>query len=298
MAVSQIGMIIRMRRKELGLSQEDLADGICAVTTLSRIENGERMPTQNHLEILLQRIGYSDMMLQSYVDESDFLAHELKFKIRQARIAKDRTTAEQLAEQLEALMKKPTNLDRQFMLLHKLLLYPERYTNEERLQELENALRLTHPNYQRGKIPFLLSYEEIILMNNIANTHAMLGNRETAIRLLYQIYDYYGSHMVNMEEILRTAPIILYNLSKYLGLENRYEECIRICDKGILLAQKTGRSQFFATTLFNKAWALLKRNSLGDADEARILLTKSYHVADAFEEKDFAAYCKKFMEGI
>ena len=89
MAISQIGAVIRRRRVELGLSQEDLADGVCSVTTLSRIENGERMPTQNHLEILLQRIGYSDMMVQSYLSEEDFLAHDLKFKIRQAFIEND-----------------------------------------------------------------------------------------------------------------------------------------------------------------------------------------------------------------
>ena len=103
MAISQIGMIIRRRRMELGLSQEDLADGICAVTTLSRIENGERMPTQTHLEILLQRIGYSDMMLQSYVDEEDFVAHEMKFKIREAYIENDATKAQELLQQFLCL---------------------------------------------------------------------------------------------------------------------------------------------------------------------------------------------------
>ena len=57
MAVFQLGPIIRNRRTELGLSQEDLADGICSVPTLSRIENGERMPTKNHFEMLMQRLG-------------------------------------------------------------------------------------------------------------------------------------------------------------------------------------------------------------------------------------------------
>ena len=43
MAVFQLGPILKARREALGLSQEDLADGICAVPTLSRIENGERI---------------------------------------------------------------------------------------------------------------------------------------------------------------------------------------------------------------------------------------------------------------
>ncbi len=296
MAISQIGMIIRRRRMELGLSQEDLADGICAVTTLSRIENGERMPTQNHLEILLQRIGYSDMMLQSYVDEADFVAHELKFKIRQAYIEKDATKAQELLQQFKALVAKPTAIDEQFILLYGVLLYPQRYSKEEMLQELENAICLTCPGYKHGDFPFVLSYEEIILLNNIAISTADCGNRKEAIDILYGIAGYYDTHMVNAEESLRTETMTLYNLSKYLGLENRYDECITICERAIQCSQKTGRCLFFAQTLYNNAWALVKRNHVGDFDKAKELANYALNVAIALGLKPFAAHCRKFIE--
>ena len=296
MAISQIGMIIRRRRMELGLSQEDLADGICAVTTLSRIENGERMPTQNHLEILLQRIGYSDMMIQSYVDESDFVAHEMKFKIRQAYIEKDATKAQELLQQFKALVAKPSAIDEQFIRLHDVILYPQKYSKEERLQELEDAICLTHPRYKCGHFPFLLSYEEIVLLNNIALSHAHCGRRKETIDILYSIVDYYDTHMVNAEEALRTEPMTLYNLSKYLGLENRFDECIRICDRGIQLAQKTGRCQIFPQTLYNKAWALVKRNRPEDFEEAKELANYALNVANALGYVPFAAHCQMFIE--
>ncbi len=296
MAISQIGMIIRRRRMELGLSQEDLADGICAVTTLSRIENGERMPTQNHLEILLQRIGYSDMMLQSYVDESDFVAHEMKFKIRQAYIENDATKAQELLQQFEALVTKPSAVDEQFIMLHNVLLYPQRYSKEERLQEMEKAICLTYPKYKHGHFPFLLSYEEIVLLNNIAISQARSGRRKEAIDILYSIVDYYDTHIVNAEEALRTQVMTFYNLSKYLGMENRFEECIAICESGITLAQKTGRCQAFAQTLYNKAWALVKRGRKEDIDEAKKLAKHALNVADAMGYADFAAHCNAFIE--
>ena len=293
MAISRIGMIIKRRRMELGLSQEDLADGICAVTTLSRIENGERMPTQNHLEILLQRIGYSDMMIQSYVDESDFVIYELKFRIKQAYVEKDATKARELLQQLEALVAKPSKVDEQFILLQRIWLYPEQYTNEERLRELERAIRLTQPNYNKGKVPYLMSYVEILLMNNIANTLAKCGHRKDGIDLLYKIVDYYDTHIVNFEEALRTETMILYNLSKMLGLENRYDECITICDRGIQIAQRTGRSQCFGLTLYNKAWALAKRNFPGDKDEARATLQRALCAAVAFQSNYLEENCRK-----
>lgn len=52
MPIFQFGFMIKHRREELGYTQEDLADGICSVPTLSRIENGERMPTREHFEML------------------------------------------------------------------------------------------------------------------------------------------------------------------------------------------------------------------------------------------------------
>ena len=281
---------------ELGLTQEDLADGICAVTTLSRIENGERMPTQNHLEILLQRIGYSDMMLQSYVDEADFIAHELKFKIRQAYIEKDATKARELLQQFEALVAKPSKVDEQFILLQKIWLYPERYTKENRLQELERAIRLTHPNYKQGSVPFLLSYEEIVLLNNIAIHQALHGNRKDAIDILYGIVQYCDTHIVNIEETLRTEPMILYNLSKTLGLENRFNECISVCEKGITLAQKTGRSQYLAQTLYNKAWAYVKRGYIGDFEKAAELAHSAKNAAELLNDGPFVEHCQRFIQ--
>lgn len=296
MAISQIGTIIKRRRVELSLSQEDLSDGICAVTTLSRIENGERMPTQSHLEFLLQRLGYSDMMFHTYMDESDFCAHELKFKIRQAYIENDVPAARELLLQFEALVIKPSQIDEQFILLHKLLLYSERYADEERLRELERAIRLTHPKYKQGHVPYLLSYEEIILLNNIASTQTKCGNRKEAIDLLYGIVDYYDTHMVNMEEKLRTAPMTFYNLSKYLGLENRYDECINICERGIQLAQRTGRSQFFAQTLYNKAWVYVTRGNPEDIPAAKELVQKVIYLADAFGNEVLKAHCERFAQ--
>lgn len=74
MAVFQLGTVIKNRREELGITQEDLADGICSVPTLSRIENGERMPTKDHFEMFMQRLGYSAMSL-------DFLRTNRTFRL-------------------------------------------------------------------------------------------------------------------------------------------------------------------------------------------------------------------------
>lgn len=117
MAFYKFGIIIKQRREELGYTQEDLAEGICSVVSLSRIENGERMPTKNHTEMLLQRLGLSDAILYSYADENTLYLHELKFKIRQAVIFRNYDEAAELLEEYKSRADTKSPIEQQFIIL-------------------------------------------------------------------------------------------------------------------------------------------------------------------------------------
>ncbi|WP_052329671.1 helix-turn-helix domain-containing protein [Thermicanus aegyptius] len=53
----QIGRLILRRRKELHLTQDALAVGICSTSYLSKIENGQVTPHTEVLSALLKRLG-------------------------------------------------------------------------------------------------------------------------------------------------------------------------------------------------------------------------------------------------
>lgn len=296
MAVFQLGPILKARREELGLSQEDLADGICAVPTLSRIENGERMPTKNHFEMLMQRLGYSAMSMDFFTDKRDFLIHELKFKTRLAYMVKNYSLARHRLDELEQVLDKPTQIDRQFVLLYQILLKKNQVSNTEKLKQLEIAIQLTCPKYKCNYIPRVLSYEEIILLNNIAICYDTLGDRSHAISILTALKEYYDHHVVSEEEALRTQPMILYNLSKFLGLSGQYDECIEICDLGIRIARATGRCPLLAKTLYNRAWALIQRNHIGDWENAETSLKQAYLFSKVMENNQNADFIRNFCE--
>lgn len=296
MSVFQLGPILKARREELGLSQEDLADGICAVPTLSRIENGERMPTKNHFEMLMQRLGYSAMSLDFFTDKKDFLIYELKFKTRQAYVAKNLPLAKKFLDKLEKTLEKPTKIDEQFILLHHVLLNLHQFSNSEKLKQLEIAIQLTCPKYKDGNIPQVLSYDEIILLNNIAICCDTLGDRTRAISILTILKEYYDHHVISEEEALRTQPMVLYNLSKFLGLSGRYDECIEICDQGIRLARMTGRCPLLGETLFNRAWAYIQRNRVGDKEIAERTLKHAIYFSCAMEKQQIVETMQNFYE--
>lgn len=279
MAISPLGTIIRNRREELGLTQEDLADGVCSVPTLSRIENGERMPLTNIYEMLMQRLGYSAISLDYFTTKREFDQYELRFKIRQAYIIGNLQLSKEYFSRYIELANENAAIEQQFCMLYAILLYEENYTNSQKLVQFENALKLTWRSYGCSRSPRVLSYEEIILLNNIAICYATLGNRNHAISILSMVSDYYLGHTISSDEALRTQPMILYNLSKYLGQNGDYSKCIEVCNVGIRIARETSRCHVLHLTLLNQAWALIQRNGPCDRENAKAILKQAYDFA-------------------
>lgn len=298
MATFRFGFVIKKRREDLRLTQEDLADGICSVPTLSRIENGERMPTKAHFDMLVQRLGLSDTILDSLVDERDFHLHELKYRIRQAIIEKRPIEAGKLLHEYEESLYSPSNIDEQFLILYQVIIFAKNFSTEEIQKKLEEAIYLTCPKFAVHHLPKLLSYEEISILNNLAINYAQTDQLDRAIEILYHVKRYYENHIVNPEEALRTQPMTLYNLSKCLGMAKRYNECISVCDEGIRIAKTTGRCSALAMTLYNRAWSLAKRNQDGDISLAKTYAEQAAYVASILGQHDISEHSQQFLKAL
>lgn len=283
-----IGKYIKSRRLQLGISQEKLADGICARNSLSRIEGGERVPKSDVLTTLLQRLGLSDSEIRILTDGEDVELAQLKFNVRQALILNDYAKARFILQRNEDAISKLDPVSRRtFDIVDAIIRSRQNeISKEEALALFENLMRIIHPQYSPDNLPVLLSYEEIILLNNIAWCYDEVGKRETAINVLYHVKEFYDSYVCDIEEALRTQPMILYNLSKLLGLAGRYDECIHICEEGIKLATETGRCADLATTYYNLAWALYYRNRVGDKDCSLQYLKMAYYAACVIDSKN------------
>ena len=72
MQIQEIGKMIVALRIENELSQEELCRGICSVTTLSRLEAGERRPDILIFNALLQRLGKSSDYINTILTLEEF----------------------------------------------------------------------------------------------------------------------------------------------------------------------------------------------------------------------------------
>ena len=149
----------------------------------------------------------------------------------------------------------------------------------------EDIMRMTVPGYSIDRLPRLMSFEEINVLNNIAIAYGKTGGMDTAITIYYAIKKFYDRHSTNIDNVLRTLPTIYYNLSKYLGLSGRYDECVHICEEGIRYIKISGRYDRYSYILYNLAWVLLRRKNMGDLERADFVLKTAYCSALVTEGK-------------
>lgn len=280
-----------MKREEIGLSQEELADGIISSASLSRIESGTRIPRKENLQAILQRLGYSDAVAGHVFEKEDLRAFLMKYELRQAYILNDFGRTEQLLKEYKSLYADLNPIDRQiYETIDTLLsLHNKETSNIDALNRLESALRLTCPKYTRDNLPKFLTFEEILILNNVALRLHYEGCTDKTIAIFYHIKGFYDSHLCDVEEAMRTQPMVLCNLAKYLGIAGRYDECIEVCNCGIRLARETGKCNYLASTLYNLACALNERNMPGDKEASLHNAKLAYYFACVMENNS----CKK-----
>ncbi len=81
MKTTMLGDVIRQCREGKGITQENLCRGICSVSTLSRIENGQQYPTRNVLTLLVERMDEDGILYDDYVGDYDFEVYDLSTKV-------------------------------------------------------------------------------------------------------------------------------------------------------------------------------------------------------------------------
>ena len=295
MALYNIGNFIKQRREELGITQNELAEGLCSLPTLSRIEGGSHVPHGNTLRSLLQRLGYSDALMLMPASREEFEITRLQVKIRQLYNTRDREGARELFAKLGEYKDFFSVSDRQFYEVMHTVFYKKDFTSEEILDKLESAMRLTHPDYGASNLPRIITYEEATALNNIAIIYSEMGKTDYTIKVLYHLKDFYEHDVLDSSESMRALPTIMYNLSKFLGLSGRYDECISVCNQGIKLMKDYTRGRCLALTLYNLAWAMMKRGRECDIEPAKYALKEAYCVALVLDNRrSFIEKLKKF----
>ncbi|WP_350343398.1 hypothetical protein PRVXT_002705 [Proteinivorax tanatarense] len=107
-----------------------------------------------------------------------------------------------------------------------------------------------------------------------------------------ELKKYLDNPRIYNEEKIRTYPLILCNLSKWLANAKRYHECIAMCDRAIDYCIENDSLEILADVNFNKGFAL---NKIGNKEDAILYITQSYYIAKACKKEDMSQVIKDFL---
>lgn len=295
----RLGDIIRLTRKSLSITQEQLCDGICSTETLSRMETGKQSPNRETYELLMERMGRIRERAYSMLSISDFKVLEKKKQLEDCLHHYDYHRAEVLLKEIKRSLGN-TVLDRQFLIRSESMI---RYrlneiTSDQCLEGLQEAIRLTIPRY--GTISLAnwpLTYSETIITLNISTVYAENEDYEKAIEILEEVISALDhSYMEEQQRVIMQLPNIS-NLSKWQSKIGDYEKSIETALGGIELCRKYKLCSALPHLIYCVAWNKEQLISMGVQPQEKIQecikdYKKGYYLASAIKQP----YMQQFIE--
>lgn len=240
-----LGEAIKKRRLELGLTQEQLCEGICEPITVSRLENGKQTPSRNRINALLERLDMPAdryyALLSKHELEVDALQREItsyNIQYRKASLdekTKVRALALKAHKELEDIIDSDDNLSRQLILRSRVLLGTEDgpYSFKEKVEMLTEAIRMTVPHFDLDDIGHgLYTTDEIKIINQIALAYSRAGEHLEAIEIFGQLRKYIHKHFCNIPLNRAHLNMIAFNYAKELETVGQYQKAIEIAEEG------------------------------------------------------------------
>lgn len=296
------GRLIRDKRKELGLTQENVCDGICEQPSYSKIETGIQTPSNEQLKMIFQRLELV-LPLKPYfilANARDFEINYLKDEISACNTRGEFERALRNIERLEKICKKTDRLTSQFILRSRLAAGKldkgsvRPYKTKELQYLLLQAIHVTVPKLNLLHIEnSLLGFEEAKIINHLAIAYAESGNVKKSLDIYRQLYCYTKKHYVDMGETASILAMVSYNYSKYLGLEKNYVEAIEVAKFGKDFCIKYGKMGELGHLIFNLA---CDYHDIGLDDESKSSIREAYYVLRAMERQSSCETIKAYAK--
>lgn len=292
-----IGDFIRETRLRRGYTQEQLSFGICTPASLSRIETGAQTPGIHILDSLLQRLGIENEIFDVFESKKEMEICELLDEVTRNIADRDGDSLKIHTKMLEETIGEGNHLQRQYLIFAKGVLKKMNGASSEEVMEMfMQAIRMTLPDFDGVTPPEenLLTFHEISIINNIAILHAKEGRMDQALALGFWLKSYMERRLIDGKEKRKKYPMILYNLTNWLGKSGRDAEVLQVAEEGIDFCIRQGTLFLLPMLIFNKGCALA---TLGEREQAKRFFQQATVIFEATKQeqraKETVALCKE-----
>lgn len=281
MGLYHIGEVIRRTRESLGMTQEELAAGICSTETLSRIETGKRTPNRTNFKALMERLGRCG---EKYFPHIHVGSYEEMRKWQEILCLDQAHQFEKALDELEDFeegLDLEDHVNRQaVMRLRALCSYYLGYIDVKTCREmLTGALRLTVPQWDGTHVPTgVFTRTECGLFCNIAVSYMNEGLLDEALKLMRQLQHYFSVTTLDGEERRYSEGLLLSNLAQCLGRTDETEEALKIEQDETKEYLRYDMANRLPGTLYNTAYQMEVQHMNPEA--CREKLVQAYYAAE------------------
>lgn len=149
----------------------------------------------------------------------------------------------------------------------------QRYTPQEQIDLLMQAIRLTVPRFNLDEIErFFYSTDEIKIINQIGIAYSDDGQNKKAADIYYQLLKYVRKHFEETITSVGILPMVYFNYARVLDLCGRYEDSAECAEEGRKACLKYGHYQYLPHCLEIQAECA---HFMGDDKKARISIVNA-----------------------
>lgn len=237
MADTSIGEAIRKKRIELKLTQEELADDICSVGYLSKIENGMREPSNRTVRMLLERLGATqELGFKSGNQVEDFRHNVIRMEIMRAIENHNVYEVEEKLWIMKQLMDSEDVADLQFYEMANLIwlvMCGVKIDDYEMRCYKIWLMSRREEDFTNGVCASNLNKTEMWILSNIATGFAWKNHFELASKIYLHIY----CSIQNNEDLNRTMnkakAIMCNNIAVCMVHMKHYQKGVNFCNMGM-----------------------------------------------------------------
>lgn len=248
----KIGEKIKKRRKEIKMTQSDLADGICTQAMISRIEKKRVRPSRDLMEKIAERLEVSLHYFygEDSIESRYSMTTQLSKLVRQHLERREYDSVSYLIDSNEALIQDAVGEDKAFFEWVKGLLYA--YRDGDNDKALNYLIRLEKET-KNGEL-------RVEIIDSIGNQYLRKEEYDTAEMFYHKGFDLFSEWMSHEKKAKLTL-----NYSICLARQEKYSECLSKVFQGLDLVVEHKTLFLLGDFLYYKGYCLEKLDQKTDA---------------------------------
>ena len=275
--------VLRLRRKEAGLSVESVIADICDVKTYSRAELGKSYPKKTILKSIAKRLNLRWLYFKGEIESAEYEDFMLMSECR--RLASLREYKKLYKEKEKLKQRLDMRIPLNIQAVEGLEIYTEEILDEEKIKRLWEIFSYTGENSENS----IYTREEIEILSNIAR---FIGIKETykGIEMLERLFEDVSNKKsvfnVRMSIISKDLAWLYKNVKK---LEKSYNLALNEI-KAIIIEN-------IADLILNLLdYISTIEEELGNIEEAKKICRDMFYIAELYEKYEDSVMVKEYYE--